>query len=611
MNPQDIKDPMMNVEHENINLTNIILIGNDPKLDELIRIYPHELFSDHIPMNNDDLIQGRSFYQDLNYSEAMKSYRKLIESFSKLKEPIPKDVMQIAAIALSNNASCKLIMNDHRGVIDDLEKSIAMNVILIKTALRYQKLIVTQIIQLFKSYINLFELESAHQLWSRVRNDFFLLNLIHRNQKSIVDFQNLTKILHWLIFIEKKIYECKSQMRWDLVNHYFKILENKITIWNLNDSIEEILPLELERIKAESLAWLGYPEEAEWVATQCKDPVDFDTPQDLWLRGLISFSYGNLEESLEHFERLDEIKKDSNSTGTKNRVKYLLSQQDEVKKLSIDQHLESLPKMTALIRYLLLRVGQHPIEQTFEDHIRVIYIETCFKKLNKMTNVQELEKYIHEVIKYTTEILSSKALVDNMNARAPMIPIRLKKFLLIAFLYKSRIWAYRDYNLFQSIDTYSRLIHYFRFLNGYNLVVNLNLNLINEELNQVKRRCAFLNQYHHQQQQIRFNMTVNQSLIRQAEISKEKALEAALKEKGYQEALRLARSQLGYYKVLGVKRTACQRDIRSAFKKLALETHPDRGGLTRHFQLLNEIHSTLIDRMKRYVYDNRQNKLKD
>ncbi|EGG08819.1 uncharacterized protein MELLADRAFT_104680 [Melampsora larici-populina 98AG31] len=176
-------------------------------------------------------------------------------------------------------------------------------------------------------------------------------------------FQHLTKILHWLIFIEKKIYECKSQMRLDLVNHYFKILENKITIWNLNDSIEEILPLELERIKAESLAWLGYPKEAEWVAT-----------------------------------------------GTKNRVKYLLSQQDEVKKLSIDQNVESLPKMTPLIRYLLLRLGQHPFEQTFEDHIRVIYIETCFKKLYKMTNVPELESYIHEVVKYTTKILSSKAL---------------------------------------------------------------------------------------------------------------------------------------------------------------------------------------------------------
>ncbi|KAH9822390.1 hypothetical protein DFH28DRAFT_451864 [Melampsora americana] len=586
----------MNQEQGKLHMNDTIFTGNNQKLDELVKIHPNELFAHDSPIDDDNLVQGRLLYQNSKYMDAIKSYTKVIESITKLKAPIPRDLIKTLGIALSNNVSCKLIMNDHRSVIEGLEKSIGINLIFLNTSFDYQKLTITQILQLFKSYITLFKLNSARQLCLRVQKDSNLLKLINQTEKSRLEFRNLIQILNWLISIEKKIHEFKDEMRWDLVNQYFKILENQIKILNLNDSIEETLPSDLEMIKAESLAWLGYPEEAELIANQRVNPVDFDTAQQLWLRGLISFSYGNLQESLNQFERLHEIKKDSFSTGTMNRVKSLLSRFNEVKRFSMDQDLNSLPKMTELVRHFLRRIGQYPIEQTYEDQMRFLYIQTCFNKVDRMTDLQEIGRYIQEAIKFTNEILSSKILAHHMNSKAPMIPIRFKKLLLNAFLYKSRIWAYKDYNLPKSIEAYSHLIYYLKSLDGYNLLFNSNMSMIEEEVNRVKMRCEFLNQYLHYQQQLKFNIAVNQ-----AQISKEK---------DFEEALRLAKTKLGYYKVLGLKKNSCQREIRSAFKKLSLEIHPDKGGLTKHFQLLNEIHSTLSDRIKRHNYDNYQKRIK-
>lgn len=59
-----------------------------------------------------------------------------------------------------------------------------------------------------------------------------------------------------------------------------------------------------------------------------------------------------------------------------------------------------------------------------------------------------------------------------------------------------------------------------------------------------------------------------------------------------------------YYKTLGVKKDASQDEIKKAFRKLALEHHPDKtGGKDEKFKEINEAYSTLSDEKKRKQYD--------
>lgn len=62
-----------------------------------------------------------------------------------------------------------------------------------------------------------------------------------------------------------------------------------------------------------------------------------------------------------------------------------------------------------------------------------------------------------------------------------------------------------------------------------------------------------------------------------------------------------------YYEVLGVGRTAEGPEIKSAFRKLAMEHHPDRNGgceqAAGRFKELNEAYSVLSDPDKRAAYD--------
>jgi|TARA_B110000503_G_scaffold130071_1_gene203025 DnaJ-class molecular chaperone len=64
---------------------------------------------------------------------------------------------------------------------------------------------------------------------------------------------------------------------------------------------------------------------------------------------------------------------------------------------------------------------------------------------------------------------------------------------------------------------------------------------------------------------------------------------------------------MDYYSNLGVTRGASQEDIKKAYRKLAMQHHPDRtGGDDTKFKQIQEAYATLSDSNKRQQYDNPQ-----
>ena len=59
-----------------------------------------------------------------------------------------------------------------------------------------------------------------------------------------------------------------------------------------------------------------------------------------------------------------------------------------------------------------------------------------------------------------------------------------------------------------------------------------------------------------------------------------------------------------YYAALGVPKTATADDIKGAFRRLASQHHPDKGGDTQKFQAIQQAYATLSDEQKRAEYDN-------
>lgn len=60
---------------------------------------------------------------------------------------------------------------------------------------------------------------------------------------------------------------------------------------------------------------------------------------------------------------------------------------------------------------------------------------------------------------------------------------------------------------------------------------------------------------------------------------------------------------MDYYNILGVEKTATPDEIKKAYRKLAMQHHPDKGGDPEQFQAINEAYETLKDTNKRAHYD--------
>lgn len=63
---------------------------------------------------------------------------------------------------------------------------------------------------------------------------------------------------------------------------------------------------------------------------------------------------------------------------------------------------------------------------------------------------------------------------------------------------------------------------------------------------------------------------------------------------------------MDHYNVLGVAKNATPEEIKKAYRKLASQYHPDKGGDTAKFQQIQESYAILSDPDKRKLYDNPQ-----
>jgi curved DNA-binding protein len=60
---------------------------------------------------------------------------------------------------------------------------------------------------------------------------------------------------------------------------------------------------------------------------------------------------------------------------------------------------------------------------------------------------------------------------------------------------------------------------------------------------------------------------------------------------------------MDYYNTLGIPRNASDAEIKSAYRKMAMKHHPDRGGDEKKFKEVNEAYETLSDPQKKQMVD--------
>ena len=62
-----------------------------------------------------------------------------------------------------------------------------------------------------------------------------------------------------------------------------------------------------------------------------------------------------------------------------------------------------------------------------------------------------------------------------------------------------------------------------------------------------------------------------------------------------------------FYEILGVKENSTQDEIKKAYRKLAVEHHPDKGGDEEKFKTISQAYDVLGDETKRQQYDAQKN----
>ena len=60
---------------------------------------------------------------------------------------------------------------------------------------------------------------------------------------------------------------------------------------------------------------------------------------------------------------------------------------------------------------------------------------------------------------------------------------------------------------------------------------------------------------------------------------------------------------MNYYKILNLEKNCNEKDIKCAYKKLAIRHHPDKGGDSEKFKQISEAYEILSDKDKKFKYD--------